>query len=104
MSILEILGYVVVNWETKKRLVLAWKFINLPKAQKPLDVHSWNLNTVWVLINAYKLGLAYHIFITKKEDTFLMKFIYSWLFCIAYTAKDNESNNYFSYKSKCYYI
>ena len=51
--------FVVVNWETKKRLVLAWKFINLPKAQKPLDVHSWNLNTIWVLINAYKLGLPY---------------------------------------------
>ena len=33
-----------------------------------------------------------------------MKFINSWLFCIALRQKTNESNNFLSYSSKCYYI
>ena len=47
---------VIVNWDTKphkkKRRFVAWKFVNSPIAQKPLDVQSWNLNAMWVLIIA----------------------------------------------------
>ena len=57
MLILGILGHVIVDWHTKKhkkRRFLAWKFIsNSHITQKPLGVQSWNLDTMWVLRNAF---------------------------------------------------
>ena len=44
-------SHVIVNWDTKQRQFLAWKFINSPITRKPLVVQSWNLYTMWVLIN-----------------------------------------------------
>ena len=67
VRILGIIGHVIVNWETKnlkKRRFWAWKFSNLLITQKPLDVQSWNLNTIWVLINALckpSLGAPGHV-------------------------------------------
>ena len=68
MPIFGILDYVIVNWDTKKYIqklrVLAWKFINSPLTQKPLDVRSWNLDTMWVLLNAFckpSLGAPVHV-------------------------------------------
>ena len=54
VPILGILGHAIVNWHTKnikKWQLLAWKFFNLPITQKPLGVQSWNLDTIWMLIN-----------------------------------------------------
>ena len=39
--------------EHKKTAILVWKFINLLIIQKPLDVQSRNLYTMWVLKNVY---------------------------------------------------
>ena len=38
----------------KKLQFLARKVINLLITQKPLDVQNWNLDTVWMLINALR--------------------------------------------------
>ena len=43
---------------------MAWKFINSPITQKPLGVHSWNLYTMWVIINNFckpSLGAPGHV-------------------------------------------
>ena len=56
----------IVSWDTKKRQFLAWKFIISPITQKPLDVRSWNLDTMWVLVNSsWKPSLGVHGNVTK---------------------------------------
>ena len=43
-----------------------WKFINSPITQKPLGVHSWNLDTMWVTtIGLCKPSLGAPIYVTK---------------------------------------
>ena len=51
---------------TSKMRFLAWKFINSSLTQKPLGVQSWNLHTMWVLINVLcKLSLGAPGHVTK---------------------------------------
>ena len=68
VPILGISGHVIVHWDTKKkhkkRQFLAWKFINSLIIPKPLDVQSWNLDTMWVVMNALgkpSLGAPGHV-------------------------------------------
>ena len=60
------LGHVIVKWDkksVKKRLFLAWNFINSPIIRKPLGVQSWNLYTMCLLISGLytpSLGACSH--------------------------------------------
>ena len=69
VTILGILGHVIVNWDTKKhkkRRFSAWKFVNSPVTQKPLDVQTWNLDAIRVLMIALrKLSLRVPGHVTK---------------------------------------
>ena len=51
--------------ELKQKIrFLAWKFINSPTTQKQLAVDSWNLYTMWVIINGLckqSLGAPGHV-------------------------------------------
>ena len=55
------------EWDSKKHKQMwfvAWKFINSRITQKPLGKHSWNLYTMWVIINGSckpSLGTPGHV-------------------------------------------
>ena len=54
VPILGILGKVIVNWDAKKQkmAIFGLKIYYLPITQKLLNVQSWNLDTMPMLINA----------------------------------------------------
>ena len=60
VPILGILGHVIVNWDAKNiKNGDFWLEKLLIRLQKPLGVESWNLNTMWVLMNiSWKTSLG----------------------------------------------
>ena len=89
------------EWKQKdiqKRRFLAWKFINSPIIQKPLDVLSWKLDTKWVLMNALwkpSLGAPGHVTrisqaengqkVDENEPIYLDNYWYWWKMIFKHT-------------------